>query len=131
MIISDIESPFCPIPGESLFINSENKSEIEKIIDKIKYYSEYYHSENQNKKLYGSLSGSAVYASFDALKDISGLGARIVLLAANGCLMGYGSCRQLKSFNSNLKIGEDTKVLYEPQVNIILVYYNNIIYILA
>ena len=116
MNISDIDNPFCPIPGDSLFINAENKVDIEKVVEKIKYYTNYSFNENQHKKLHGSVSGGALYAAYDALKDLSGLGSRIMLLAANGCFMGYGSCKQFKSYNPTLNINKEDRNLYEPQV---------------
>jgi len=118
MIVNDIDSPFCPVPGESLFMKAENKEDIEMVIEKIKNYSSHYFNENKSKKLYGSVAGSAIYATYDALKDLNCLGTRIMLLNANGCFFGYGSCRMLKNYNSNLKIDEEMKNYYEQQVKL-------------
>ena len=70
MIVSDIDTPFCPVPVESLFLNiSLERNIIELVTEKINIYANYLKELHKSKKLVGSVSGSAIYVAYNCLKD--------------------------------------------------------------
>lgn len=111
MIMSEIMTPFCPLPRESLYLNvKQNKDEIEKIIEKVTAYCENY-AQYDPKKL-GSVSGAAIKAGIESMLDIGG---RVLLFTCNSCINGYGACKpkeEQKFYNSEFE-----KNLYNPQHN--------------
>lgn len=110
-IVSDTNRPFCPIPIKNLFKNCvEQKSEIDKIIDKINQVVK--ESQNQKVSLHGNISGAAVNAAMQALK---GNGGRVLLFTANPCLIGYGASKVRDE--KLLEKPENLKQAFIPQHN--------------
>jgi protein transport protein SEC24 len=113
-LMPDINNPFCPLPREKLFLKAvEQRSEIDKVIEKVNSYILEKNNEYVNNKksiIPGSVSGSAVAAGIDSLMENGG---RVMLFTCNTCVNGFGACKpreESKLFNT-----PNEKTLYVPQ----------------
>ncbi|KAF7555046.1 hypothetical protein G7046_g6659 [Stylonectria norvegica] len=91
LVVSDLDEPFLPVPGDLLVPLSESRQNIEKFLQKLP-------DMFQNNQSNGSCMGSALRAGH---KLISSLGGKIVVLSASLPNMGVGK----------LEMREDKKVL--------------------
>lgn len=110
VIMNDINSPFAPITENKLFIASNAKDEIAKIIEKVNIIIE------RKKNIEGITSnvvGAAISSCIDTLIDIGG---RIVVFSSNPCFKGYASISlpSIKSTNSSSDLYEKQReVIYK------------------
>jgi protein transport protein SEC24 len=110
-IVADIMNPFCPLPANKLFFNVvEQKSEIEKIVEKINYYVNEKYQNPSKKPSPGSISGAAIKTGIEALEENGG---RVMLFSCNSCLEGYAATKPREE--SKILNTKDEKTLFLPQ----------------
>lgn len=100
LVVSDLDEPFLPIPGDLLVTLSECRENIEVFLDKLQEMF-------QNTQNSGSAMGSALRAGH---KLIGPVGGKLTVLTASLPNMGYGS----------LDMREDKKVLGTSKENSLL-----------
>ncbi|KAM5506708.1 COPII subunit [Microsporum canis] len=91
LVVSDLDEPFIPIPGELLITLAESRENVETFLDKLQEMF-------QNTQNPGSAMGSALRAGHQLIGPVGG---KLTVLTASLPNMGYGS----------LEMREDKKVL--------------------
>ena len=114
LVVSDLETPFSPVPKDRLMLNVEkDRNSIEKIIEKIQTFIT--SNTRTDKKSQGAATGAAIHAGFNALSG--GGGGRVIVMTCSPCYTGIGNSKIRESFN--FMNTENEKTLYLPQVNLI------------
>ena len=114
LFVPDIDQPFSPVPKEKLLFNVvSNKEQIEKVVEKIQNLI----SNNffNSGKSQGAAIGAAIFSGKEVFKG--GAGGRVIVLACNQCLTGYGNSKAIEV--SNQMNTDKEKILYSPQVFLI------------
>lgn len=113
--------PFCPIPYEDAFIKlyDEQTNSKSNIIDKLVEKANVYAKRNANKlSEKGSLISTAIYSSYDLVKNLSSKGnTQLLLFNSNKCAEGILSPDEM-NFNKYFSSENEIK-LFLPQHNFI------------